>query len=391
MNIAHFASDFYPTLGGVPEFVRQLTREQQATGHHPLIVTSRWPKTLPKFELYEHIPVHRTVFRVPESNWWQLAGAAVLYAPTRLRLLRILQEHEVEVIHIQGIGTNAFYALQASRQLKLPLVATLHGELSADRSGLCQPSAFARKLLRRVLDTADALTVCSQYTLREAEAFYGRALGERARVIPNGVRNEEFTAALPHAHPRPYLLAIGRHVAQKGFDLLLRAFDILLRSGFVDHDLLIAGTGPEHGALEHLAKDLGISDRVCFPGPVDRPATARLFAGCSFFVLPSRTEPRGIATLEAMAAAKAVVATRVDGVPEIITHEQNGLLVEPENAGALANAMVRLITDRDLQTRLGAAGREKARCLDWSCTAAKYDSIYEALEHGQTTGRLVSP
>ncbi|XHR26838.1 MAG: glycosyltransferase family 4 protein [Chthoniobacteraceae bacterium] len=389
MNIAHFASDFYPNLGGVQEFVRQLAREQQATGHRPLIVTNRWPKTLPKFEVYEHLPVHRAVFRVPEPNWWQLAGAAVLYAPTRLRLLRILMEHEAEVIHIQGVGTNAVYALQASRHLKLPLVATLHGELSGDRSGLFLPSAFARKLLRRVLDTADALTVCSQHMLREVETFYGRALGERARVIPNGVRNEEFSAALPHAHPRPYLLAIGRHVPEKGFDLLLRAFDIILRSGFVDHDLLIAGTGPEREALEHLAKDLGISDRVCFPGPADRPATARLFAGCSFFVLPSRMEPRGIVSLEAMAAAKAVVATRVGGVPEMIAHEQNGLLVEPENAGALANAMVRLIADRDLRKRLGAAGREQARCLDWSCAATKYDAIYETLRLGQNTGRLI--
>lgn len=376
MNVVHFASDFYPNLGGVQEFVRQLAREQRTRGGHPLIITNRWPQTLPGSEMYEGVPVHRVGFRVPERNWRQMTSAALFFIPALLRILRILKMQRTEVIHIQCVGYNAFYALHASRLLRLPLVATLHGELSVDDRHLFQTSAFAQKLLRVVLAEAAAITACSLHTLREAEAFYGKPFGSRGRVIYNGVRNEEFSSAPPYAHPRPYMLAIGRHVRQKGFDLMLRAFNQIFRSGFTDHDLVIAGGGPERDALECLAGLLGIQDHVRFVGSVDRAAAARLFAGCSFFVLPSRLEPLGIVNLEAMAAGKAILATRVGGVPEIVTHERNGLLVEPENVEALADGMIRMISDRDLRSRLGLAGREQARCFDWVGVTEQYDLVY---------------
>ncbi|MDD5350541.1 MAG: glycosyltransferase family 4 protein, partial [Chthoniobacteraceae bacterium] len=335
-------------------------------------------KALPAREVRDGVPVRRYVFRVPELNWRQFAGAAVWGPPTLLRIVRALRTHRAELIHIQCVSSNAYYALHASRLLHLPLVATLHGELSADAGGLFQHSAFARRLLRAVLERADAVTACSRHTLREAETFYGAPFGARAQAVHNGVRLEEFCNAEPYPHPRPYLLALGRHVRQKGFDILLRAYRLALHNGLARHDLLLAGDGPERESLARLSSALGLDGKVHFLGVADRAATARLFAGCAFFVLPSRIEPQGIVNLEAMASGKAVLAARVGGVPEAVTHGVTGLLVEPGDPQALAHCLVRLASDTPLCARLGAAGREAAARFNWPAVAATYARVYHS-------------
>jgi len=366
-------------VGGVEEFVRQLALQQCRDGDTPLLLANRWPKTLPARELYEGLPLRRYVFRVPEPRWRQFAGAAIWGLPTLLRIVHALRQHHVDLIHIQCVSSNAYYALHASHLLKLPLVATLHGELGMDATSLFQHSAFARRLLRSVLESADAVTACSHHTLREAEVFYGKPLGERAEAIHNGVCLEELCDATPYAHPRPYLLALGRLVHQKGFDILLRAFRLAMHHGLAGHDLLLAGDGPERDTLGRLATALGLENRVYFLGATERSTTARLFAGCSFFVLPSRREPLGIVNLEAMASGKAVLAARVGGVPEIVEDGVSGLLVEPGDADALARAILRLATDAPLRARLGAAGKDAAKRFNWPDVAASYARLYRSV------------
>lgn len=377
MNIAHFASAFYPTIGGVQEFVRQLTRHQRHAGDNPLIITNRWPKRLPSSELYNGVPVYRKSFRVPEMNWRQLPGALLLGPPTFCGILKLLREYRCDLVHIQCVSSNAYYALHASRVLRIPVVATLHGELSVDANKLFQSSRFAQRLLHAVLRNADVVAACSAHALGEAEEFYGQPLGARARVIHNGVDLSELSAASPFPHPRPYLLAIGRHVRQKGFDILLRSYASLLESGIRTHDLILAGEGPDRAELERLCRRLHISDRVFFTGSTDRATTAQLFTGCEFFVLSSRLEPLGIVNLEAMAAGKAVLATRVGGVPEIIKHNETGLLVSAEDSSALANGMAELITNATLRRQLAAAGRQTINSFAWESVAQRYGQIYQ--------------
>ena len=376
MNIALFASAFHPHVGGVEELVRQLAQEQRRRGGLPLVLTNRWPKGLPEGEEHEGVPVRRFAFRVPEPNPRQLGGA-LLYGPgTVRRVCAALTEHKADLIHVQCVSSNAHYALLAKRRLGLPLVVSLQGELTMDASRVFQRSAFARRLLHTLLSEAEAITACSAQTLAEAEAFYGKPFGERGRVVYNGIRLEDFRNAAPYPHPRPYVLGIGRHVPQKGFDVLLRAFAQLVAAGEATHDLLLAGDGAEHQSLQQLAADLGLSARVKFLGRMDRPQTVRLFAGCSFFVLPSRHEPMGIVNLEAMAAGKAVVASRVGGVPELVQDDQNGLLVPAEDAPALAAAMRRLITDPALRDRLGEAGHAHVQTFDWAFITDQYEAVY---------------
>lgn len=374
MNIAIFASAFHPSLGGVEELVRQLAHELIRRDNKVIVLTNRWPRSLSREESFEGIPVYRLPFRTPEPMFKARISFALTHRCIRQKMLAILQKHSIEILHVQCVSSNAMYVFEAKRALNLPLVVTLQGELTMDATQLYQRSELARKTLREALDSSDAITVCSGKTLADAEEFYGKPFGDKARVVFNGVNVEEFTEASPYTHKRPYLFAIGRLVPQKGFDVLLRAF---AQAGLDSHDLLIAGEGPEKESLEKLSRKSGLGERVQFLGRVVHDKVPALFKGCDFFVLPSREEPFGIVNVEAMAAGKAVVAARVGGVPEILVHGENGLLVEKEDVKGLAKAITSLCCDRFERERLGENSYQRAQGFSWTAIASQYLAAYE--------------
>ena len=146
------------------------------------------------------------------------------------------------------------------------------------------------------------------------------------------------------------LLAAGRLHRNKAFDVLIRALPSLPGS-----HLLIAGDGPERGALEQLARDIGVADRVRLAGW--QQDVGGLLAACNVFVCPSRHEPLGNVVIEAFSAARPIVATAIDGPAMLISNRETGLLVPSESPEALAAAIGRLLEDRLLADRLAAAGR----------------------------------
>ena len=376
MRVALFASSFHPHVGGVEEVVRQLAHEQRRQGGDPLILTMRWPKSLPRAEEYEGLPVIRHVFRVPQSSWRHLPGWLLFRQGTLTQVCANVRSHRCEMLHVHCVSGNAYYALQVKRRLGLPLVVTLHGELTMDASHIFERSAFFRQLLRRVLTEADLITAVSRSTLADAEAFLGRSLADRASVVYNGVSLEGMAEAPVYNHPRPYILAIGRLVPQKGFDVLLRSFAACASAC----DLLIAGDGPERQTLAELAVQLGIEESVRFLGQVDRRLARSLYKSSSFVVLPSVSdEGLPMVTLEAAAAGKALVASRTGGVPEAVVDGVTGILVPRGDVVALSNAMARLTDDTALRGRLGAAAAERAKDFSWPAIAAQYESLYASL------------
>jgi glycosyltransferase involved in cell wall biosynthesis len=375
-NVAIFASSFHPHLGGVEELTRQLAHQQRRAGGSPLVVTMRWPKSLPAVDEHEGIPVRRHLFRLPERGLrWQVAYA-VDHARTERAIVRQLQERSVDIVHVQCVSGNGWYAQRAARRLGLPLVVTLQGELTMDADRVYETSTVLPRLLRELLRNADAVTACSGHTLREAEQFTGVELGERGHVIHNGVDVDEIRRAQPASRARPYILAIGRHVPQKGFDVLIDAYATVLRAMPDAPDLVIAGDGPQRPELEKQVADLGLAERIEFPGRCDRPTTASLFRGCELFVLPSRHEPQGIVCLEAMAAGKPVVATRVGGVPEVVLDGECGVLVDPGSSAALADALFAVSRSPSLRDQLCFASLERAEQFTWTSVADSYNAVY---------------
>lgn len=385
MNIAIFASAFYPHVGGVEELCRQLAHAYRAAGHECIILTNRWPRSLPEFEKYEGIPVYRLAMRVPEGSLKARANYRLTHHSIRREMLSILRRHKIDVLHVQCVSSNGYYALLAKRELGLPLIVSAQGERTMDAGRLYEKSPFANRILRELMDEADAISACSDNTLKDLEGWYGSAFGDRSRVIYNGIRLADFEDIEPYAHCRPYVLGVGRLVPQKGFDVLIGAF---AEAGDLGYDLLIAGEGPESAKLNGLTKELGVCDRVKLTGRADRASAISLFAGCSFFVLPSLQEPFGIVNLEAMACGKAVIASKIGGVPEVVVDEVTGLLVPAGNLRALATTIKRLANDVSLQKRLGAAGRARAGRFDWTAIAAEYLDLYRGFNRNPESCRM---
>ena len=374
LRVAIFASAFYPHSGGVEELVRQLCHEFAHQGVAPIVLTDRWPRHLPRTETYEGIPVHRLPMRLPEWNFRVRLVHALTFPFTRRRLLTILRRHRPQLLHVQCAGSNGLYALAARKALGLPLVLSVQGERTMDANRIYEKLPSLNRILRELVGQASAITGCSQDTLRDLETWWGRPLGPHAHVMHNGIRLEDFAHAAPHPHPRPYLLGIGRIVTQKGFDVLIDAF---AEAALESHDLLLAGEGPELAALQQRARERGVAGRVFFLGKVDRPTAVALFQGCAFFVLPSRQEPFGIVNLEAMAAGKAVVASRVGGVPEVVLDGETGVLLPAGDVGAFAAVFRRLVADAAWRERLGAQGRRRVEEFTWPAIARTYRRIFE--------------
>lgn len=176
-----------------------------------------------------------------------------------------------------------------------------------------------------------------------------------------------------------YIFSIGAFWEYKGFDLLIKAFKLVIERGY-EIKLILSGDGEEKESCRRLAKELKLEDKIIFWGYANRLEVSNLFAKCEFFVLPSRVEPFGIVSLEAMAAGKAIVATNVDGVPEIVRNGENGILVEPDDEYALAFGIIWLLENREMREKLGANGRELVRRLyKWDDIARRYLEVYQGL------------
>jgi glycosyltransferase involved in cell wall biosynthesis len=375
MRIAVFPSAFHPHLGGVEELTRALAHAYVDLGHDVLIVTNRWPRDLPRTEWHEGLCIRRVAFRVwthsPKS--WVSAGAT---GWARRREVRdVLADWRPDVVHVQCISSNGEYARMAAAYLRIPLVVTTQGEVTMDAEQLYQRSRRANVQLRAVLQAAAAVTAVSTKTLRDLESQVGHPLAD-AVVIHNGTAVAQFRTAPRYVHVRPYLLAVGRLVPQKGFDDLLAA----LATADIQHDLLIAGDGPERDALQAQALKLGLNQRVHFVGASDRRTVAALHAGSDFFVLPSRVdEGLPLAAVEAMAAGQAIVATRTGGLPEVLKHGRSALFVEMRDVVGLSNALRRLADDTALRSALGRRAGERADDLDWGRLAQRYLDVFASV------------
>lgn len=210
-------------------------------------------------------------------------------------------------------------------------------------------------LLRRLAySIADALVIQSEAVRPWAETVVPV---RRTYVIPSAV-GEQFSINVGGVEsPRkPIVLAVGRLVPQKGFDLLIRAFHEVVHR-HPKWSLVIVGGGPKEAELKDLSTKLLPPGSVLFTGAVKDPE--RYYRTAGLFVLPSRFEGFPNSLLEAMAAGCAVIATDAPGgMSEIVRHGVDGFLIPPEDVGALANAMDRLMTDRDERSRLGARAVE---------------------------------
>jgi glycosyltransferase involved in cell wall biosynthesis len=207
---------------------------------------------------------------------------------------------------------------------------------------------------------AHLVVVPSEFTRSQLLAQVEEWHGARIEVVHMGVDLERFEARPDSGRSGDgaRVLCVARLVRHKGHSVLLRALASLREDGLVLPATLI-GDGPEREPIEELIGELGLEAQVELRGAVGQEELPGLYSACDVFCLPTLAETVGVVNMEAMASGRAVVSSRLMGVPELIDEGTDGLLVTPGRAGELAAALRGLATDPELRRRLGAAARRK--------------------------------
>ncbi|MFN2628004.1 MAG: glycosyltransferase family 4 protein [Gaiellaceae bacterium] len=261
-----------------------------------------------------------------------------------LGVMRALRRARPDVVLLGGWNQPAFWvALAWARTRRLPAVVWVESTGRDRRSGRLEPTK------RALLRAADAFLVPGR-----AAREYLLALGvadDRIAVAPNAVDPGLFGAELERVErQRPVVLAVGRLSPEKGLDVLLQAADGLAG------DIVLAGTGPEENRLRRLA-----GEHVRFLGNVERDDLPALYAAADVFVLPSRSDPWGMALNEAAHAGLPLVATDAAGATSDLVEEgANGFSVPADDVPALRKALERLLGDPELRAAMGARSLELA-------------------------------
>jgi len=313
------------------------------------------------------------------------AGLETVIIPCRSRIDReavaaireCIKTKEIDLLHTHGYKSN-IYGIKAARAARIPLVATCH-----NWPGLTLPLRLYSILDRIALHRANHIVAVSDNVRKRLRRFAIPA--SKITVIQNGIDTARFASANPalrqefHLNGKTVIGAVGRLSSEKGHSFLLRAVARIAEE-FPNLAVVFAGSGPEQPALESLARELKLENKVVFAG--FRQDVPEVYASLDIFVLPSLQEALPLTLLEAMAAGLPVVASHVGDVRKIVVSGESGLLAEPGSADSLYRALAELLRQPALRDTLRAKGRTVvSTSFSVQRMATRYLQVYESVLH----------
>jgi glycosyltransferase involved in cell wall biosynthesis len=266
----------------------------------------------------------------------------------------LLRRRKITELHAHFLDRAATIALVAGRLLGVPYSLSIH----AGADIYVHPV-----LIREKLSRARKAVTCTAYNKRHLEALLREDLSGKITCIPHGLDGSLYIPQEQPTSGRPLILSVGQLTERKGFRYLIEACALLRERG-VDFECLIVGGGAQRPQLEELIGKLGLTGQVSLSGALPHEAVLQKYRQATLFVMPciltAEGDVDGIPNvlLEAMAMQLPVISTEVSAIPELISPEQNGLLVPPNDAEALAGAILRLLGDQSLCESIARRGRE---------------------------------
>ena len=351
MRILLFSAHFPPYGYGGEIMAGRLAASLVARSHEVLVVTCHGTRDLPDQEDFHGARVWRFPF-------WNAVARGDLDAilASRRQLAEAKRTFRPDLVHLNTISAVDLFHWQTLDAWAAPTVVTLHGTFPEQLCRPLRPETVFDHALRR----ADGLVACSSAVVADLREILPGAAA-RCLVVPNGLPPPPRAPSPPSVTP-PRVLSLGRLVPEKGVDTALAAF-ARVRAALPAARLVIGGDGPELPGLRRQACDLGGGDAVDVLGRVDPAAVPALLDAASLVVVPSHKEAFGLVALEAALMQRPVVASRVGGLPEVVVDGLTGLLVPAADAGALAGAVIALLTDEARCRRLGRTAMTRARAL----------------------------
>lgn len=361
----------YPTYGGSGVVATELGLELAARGHEIHFISYAVPVRMT--EATERIHFHEVeVMSYPlfDHPPYTLALATQMHNVAVSESLDLLHVHYA-IPH----SVSAYLARAMLRPRRLPFVTTLHGTditlVGSDRSFL--------PITRFSIEESDAVTAISEYLRRVTVDEF--AVRRPVEVIPNFVNCEVFQPADGQCRREEFapkgekiLVHLSNFRPVKRVLDVVEIFDLVRRE--IPAKLLLIGDGPERSSAEWLAREKKIAGDVIFLGKQNQ--VQNLLNSADVMLLPSDLESFGLAALEAMACGVPVVASRVGGVPEVISDGVEGYLAAPRDVKTMASRALDILTDADRRESMGRAARDRA--LNRFCSdkiIPLYERLYE--------------
>lgn len=369
MNICLLTSTFLPKLGGAEICVDQLARQFAALGHTAVVLAPASSRERgPKPGVY---PVHH--YAKPLTQ----AGG---YLRLKWTLARLHKKYHFDLVNAHLTYPAGYVGLWFREKYHIPLVITPHGGDIFYRSRFRRRSGIWSRICQG-LAQADAVIALSSYF----QQLIAEIAPDQKNIISigNGVNNQDFNLdqPLPESLARAlgatdYILALGRLVPRKGFEVAIQAFGKICGQ-FPHVRLVLAGDGNHRTALEQRVRELQLVDRVIFLGRVLGTDKIQLYRHARFTMVPSVEEDNmPLVVLESLACGKPVLGSRLGGIPDVIQPHQTGLLAHPGDVNDFAQALGQLLQPHKVESMREHCLRT-AQSLDWNHIARQYLRLFE--------------
>ena len=379
-------SDLFPLYGA--KTIAKLANVLENHGHSAIILTSDSVQTGKKTSAgTQKYLNHSTVIRF-KSKYFEPSGSPIAIPPSlSLFANGIFKTYSVDIVHIHFLASFSFqlYSLLSSLRKKYPLVATPHGVVEGYKSPLMRSLGYGiRNLSRVTLGSVDEFTVVS----RKSGAFLQRLgiASKRITYIPNGVDLDTFQPMKRaiaekkmglESNGKFRILFLAHLRESKGVEIFIEAANRIGKE-IEDVEFLIVGSGPLESLVSRKCNESnGLLLHLSY---IDDSLLPAAFNSSDLYVLPSYVEGLPQSLLEAMACNTPVVASAVGGILEVVIPEETGLLVEPSNPKQIADAVNRLLKDKNLAKKFGENGRKRVEeKFSWTFIAQQTKQLYERL------------
>jgi phosphatidylinositol alpha-1,6-mannosyltransferase len=344
--------DYPPIDGGISTLALEVSRELSRQGYEVTVLAPHFPG-MEAFDQNEPIKIVR--FPGYHSGWFRIfpmLGAARKLVP------------HADLVLAVNVTYGGIAGLLARSLFGVPYATLAYGYEFLKFKRFWPAAA----VLRYIYAQSRGVIAISRYT-RDQLISFGVSEKKIAVVFPGATPNpehdEEGVASVRAKYPidgKRVILSVGRMVKRKGHLTLVRAMPRILKQ-VPDAHLIVVGQGPSMSACSRAAFRMGVRDHITFAGPLKSADVQALYSVCAVFALPTGEGPHGqvegfgLVFTEAHAHGKPVVAGKSGGATEAVVDGETGVLVEPENADALAEAVVRILTDTEFARRLAELGR----------------------------------
>lgn len=380
MKIAIFTDAFYPQVNGVVTHIVEVSNH--LAKKHTVCIVAAKPEKMPdaSFGLSPQV-----LLQFVKSYALSLYPGFRVTNPYRQELTQFFKEFDPDIVHFHTPWTVAYAGVRTALKEDKPIVGTFHTYfLDPEYLKIIKMDAFfivnnqvvmnmLWKFLMRIYHQSDAIIALTSNVRRE---LLRHETERPVHLIPIGINTKEFMQKpkLPCPFKKPYILCLGRTSVEKSLDVVITSFARIASK--VTHDLVIVGDGPVRADLEALAIELGLGDRIVFPGSIKRTDVIKMgiYSNADLYISASKTETLGLTFLEALASGIPVIGVAKNGAKEVL--KETGVLCPPDDPETMSKEMYKILSG-DTSSFHAEAVKAMLDRFDTGASIQKLEELYE--------------